>query len=138
MKQVTVAKHPETGNIITPSTKNVEWGSIRVDSKSTSMENGILNISNRSAFIRGKIKDLESLDLKEGQKLTGLIQKQESFQPFYEGQDPKINPTTEEIVLKDGRETYLQYVYTSDINAPTDVFVHEAVEEAVVASDQTI
>lgn len=135
MKQVTVAKHPETGNIITPG-KNPEWGSIRVDAETVSMENGILNKSKRSAFIRGKIADLTDMNFKEGQKLTGIIQKQEQYNPFYEGQAPKINPTTGEVVLKDGRETYLQYVYTSDVNAPTDVFINEVVEETVASGQE--
>jgi len=126
---VKVKAHPITGNVITPS-KNPEWGTIRVDASTQSMENGILNVSNRTAFIRGKIKDLESLNLKAEQVLSGKIVKQESFTPFYEGQNPKINPTTGEVVLKDGKKLFLNYVYTSDLNASTDVFIQEQVTVA--------
>jgi len=132
---VKVKAHPVTGNVITPS-KNPEWGTIRVDSSTQSMENGILNVSNRTAFIRGKLVQLEALGLKAEQILPGKIVKQESFTPFYEGQQPKINPTTNAVVLKDGKPLFLNYVYTSDLNAATDVFIAEQVtvneEQAVV------
>lgn len=125
---VRVKAHPTTGAIITQS-KNPEWGTIRVDSMTKSFENGILNVSNRTAFIRGKIKDLEALGLKAEEVMAGKIIKQESFTPFYEGQKPKINPSTAEVVLKDGRNVFLNYVYTSDVNAPTDVFITDNVTE---------
>lgn len=130
MKKVTVVAHPETGNIITQS-KNLEYGTIRVDAKTVSFENGFLNTSNRVAFIRGKMTDLQSLGLKAGDTLPGIIQKQEQFEPFYEGQSPKINPSTGEVILKEGREIFLQYVYTSDVNAPTNVFFVEAQKETI-------
>ena len=125
---VKVAKHPTTGEVITQSTNNPEWGTIRVDSEHKSFEGGILNLSKRSAFIRGKMSDLKALSLKSGQVLSGKIQKQESFQPFFEGQSPKINPSTGEVVLKNGRETYLQFEYTENMDAP-DVFVGDTPAE---------
>lgn len=142
---VKVAKHPETGNIITPSTNNPEWGTIRVDSENKSFAGGILNVSKRSAFIRGKISDLESLGLREGQMLPGKIQKQESFQPFYVAgqngatttQNPKINPTTGEVVLTNGRETYLQFEYVEDPNAP-DIWVNESPAEVAENAQEAL
>ena len=134
---VKVAKHPQTGEVITQSTRNPEWGTIRVDSENKSFENGILNISKRSAFIRGKMSDLQALGLREGQSLQGKIQKQESFEPFYEGQNPKINPSTGDVVLKNGRETFLQFEYTENSDAldvwvgNTSTEVAENVQEAL-------
>lgn len=119
---VKVVAHPETGAIITPSTKNLEWGTFRVDSENISMENGILNLSKRSAFIRGKIEQLNQLGLKAGQSLPGKIVKRESFEPFYEGQPAKINPTTNEVVLTNGRPTYIEFVYSANAESP-DVWV---------------
>lgn len=121
---VKVVKHPTTGEIITPSSNNPEWGTFRVDSENVSMNGGIVNVSRRSAFIRGKITDLQALGLRDGQVLSGKIQKQESFQPFWDGQSPKINPTSGETVLKNGRETFIQFEYTDDANAP-DVWIGE-------------
>lgn len=118
---VKVVKHPETGAVITASTKNAEYGTIRVDETHTSMEGGFVNIQNRTAFIRGRLEDLNKLGLKDGQSLPGKIIRKESFEPFYEGQAPKQYPKDHkqagENVLTNGRETYLQYEYTSDINA---------------------
>lgn len=131
---VTVVKHPESGEVITKSSKNPEYGTIRVDALTVSMEKGFLNKSNRSAFIRGKVSDLESLGLKDGSKISGKIIKRESFKPFYPGQSPKINPTTGEILLKDEKETYIEFVYTEDLSS-CDTWVGETtfVADAQVA-----
>lgn len=120
--KVTVVAHPTTNLVITPSTKNPEWGTFRVDSKNVSMENGILNINSRSAFVRGKLEDLAQLSLSAGQVLPGKIVKRESFDPFYENQPSKINPTTKEVVLTNGKPTYLEFVYSADPDA-LDVWV---------------
>ena len=128
MSKVTVIAHPETGLVITPSSNNPEYGTFRVDSENRSLENGFVNISKRSAFIRGRIVDLETLGLKAGQTLAGKIRRKESFHPFYEGQEPKINPTTKEVVLTDGQETYLEFEYTADAKAP-DLWVDNSAPE---------
>lgn len=114
---VKVVKHPETGNVITVSTNNPEWGTVRVDSENKSFSGGILNISKRTAFIRGRVEHLEAMNFRDGQPLAGKIQKQESFEPFYENQPPKINPTTGAEVLKNGKLTYLQFEYVEDPEA---------------------
>lgn len=128
MSQVKVAAHPDTGNVITPSSNNPKFGTIRVDSEHKSFEGGFVNISKRSAFIRGKMSDLNSLGLRKGQALQGKIIKKESFEPFYEGHASKINPQTGEAILTNGRETYLQYEYTADKNA-CDTWVGETPAE---------
>lgn len=122
MSTVKVVKHPTTGNIVTAGS-NPEYGTVRVDSETVSYTNGYMNKSRRTAFIRGRVSDLESMNFKDGQRMIGIIQKQESFSPFYDGQTPKINPSTSEVILKDGKEVYLQYEYIEDTNAPKDVWV---------------
>jgi len=119
---VKVTPHPATGAVITVSKNNSQYGTIRVDSESVSLENGFVNRSKRTAFIRGKVEDLQSLGYKAGQVLHGKILKKESFSPFYEGQKSKINPNNGEIILTNDRETFLDYTYTSDANA-LDVWV---------------
>lgn len=134
---VKVASHPETGLVITPSTVKPLYGTVRVASENVSLENGFMNKTKRSAFIRGLITDLESLDFTEGKKLPGRIVKKESFERFFDAQLPKINPSTDEVVLTNGKETFLQYDYTADANAPdmwvgaTTVEVSEEVENAL-------
>jgi len=119
---VKVIAHPETGAVITVSKNNSQYGTIRLDSENVSFEGGFVNKSRRTAFIRGKVEDLQSLNFKTGQMLSGKIVKKESFTPFYEGQRPKINPSNGEIILTNGEETFLDYTYTSDANA-ADVWV---------------
>lgn len=135
-KTVKVIAHPTTGQVITPSTKNPEWGTFRVDSEHKSFEKGILNIQKRSAFIRGKISDLSALNLREGQVFSGQIIKRESFEPFYVGQDPKIYPSGEKMgqpVLTNGKETYFEYVYTED-TAAVDQWVGQTSTELSTAT----
>jgi len=129
---VLVIAHPVSNLVITPSTKNAEYGTFRVDSEKTSFENGYMNKQKRSAFIRGKISDLETLGLRAGQTLPGQIVKKESFSPFYDGQKPKINPTTGEVVLKEGKETFLEFTFTNDMLAH-DTWVGE--EVAVLSAE---
>lgn len=133
---VTVGTHPTTGLVITPGTKNPEWGAIRVDSVHKSMKGGILNVQKRSAFVRGKLEDLNSLGLNAGKVLPGVIFKKESFEPFYvagengatKTQEPKINPTNNEVVLTNGKPTYIEYEY-DETGLANDVWVGETPEE---------
>jgi len=131
---VKVVAHPETGAVITVSKNNSQYGTIRLDSENVSLEGKFMNKSKRTAFIRGKVEDLQSLGYKAGQTLGGKIMKKESFSPFYEGQRPKINPSNGEIILTNGEETFLDYTYTSDANA-LDIWVGSTnkVEEVVNA-----
>ena len=125
---VRVASHPTTGAVITVSTNNPEYGTIRLDEETIQFQNNFMNKSRRSVFIRGKVADLESLGYKANQALAGKIIKRESFEPFYEGQEPKMNPTTQEVVLKDNKPVYLEFIYTLDAKAQ-DVWVESSEED---------
>ena len=133
---VKVGVHPDTGLVITQNPNKPEFGSIRLDYKTTTLSGGFSSIDNRSAFIHGRMEDLEAFGLKAGQELVGKIIKKEKFSPFYEGQQPKINPQTNEQVLTNGRPTYLEFQYTEDPNAH-DMWIEEEneVEEEVVANE---
>lgn len=137
---VKVVAHPETGAIITVSSKNPEYGTIRVDSVNTSMENGFLNKSHRTAFIRGKIVDLTSMSFKVGTTLPGKIVRKESFEPFYEDQTPKQypagHPQAGENCLTAGLPTYVEFTYTGNSEAP-DIWVGKT-PEAIAAEAQTV
>ena len=138
---VKVVKHPVTGNVITISEKNPEFGTIRLDAEQNVFSDGFFNVQKRTAFVRGRLVDLESLNLKDGQVLAGQIVRKESFEPFYEGQTPKINPTTNEVVLTDGRPTYLEFEYTEDMSKPSEIWVENTSVEAEVTdtlSEQTL
>ena len=132
VKKAVVVKHPETGLIITPSVNKPEIGTIRIDQEVSVFNKGFFAIQKRTAFVRGRITDLESKNLKDGSTLDGKIIRKESFEPFYENQEPKINPQTNEVVLTDGRPTYLEFEYTEDKNA-SDHWVAESNEVAETA-----
>lgn len=140
VKKPVVVKHPETGLVITPSINKPEFGTIRIDQEVDVFNNGFFAVQKRTAFVRGRITDLESLGLKDGTILDGKIIRKESFEPFYENQEPKINPQTKEVILTDGRPTYLEFEYTEDKNA-SDYWVaesNEITETADILAEQSM
>ena len=137
--QAKIVAHPETGLLITPSVNKPEFGSIRIDSQQKVFSNGFMSVQKRTAFVSGRIEDLETMNLRAGMVLPGKIIRIESFSPFYTAgvngatrtQESKINPTTGEEVLTDGRPTYLNFVYTEDKDAQ-DYWISEESADAVV------
>ena len=137
--QAKIVAHPETGLLITPSVNKPEFGSIRIDSQQKVFSNGFMSVQKRTAFVSGRIEDLETMNLRAGMVLPGKIIRIESFSPFYTAgvngatrtQEPKINPTTGEEVLTDGRPTYIKFMYVEDKNAQ-DYWISEESEDAVV------
>lgn len=117
MNTVTVVAHPTTGLVITPSTNNPDWGTVRVDAKTPELNNGVLNIRTRTAFVRGEISNLKQMFTKAGQVLQGKIIRETSATPFYTGQTSVMNPQTQEEVLKNGAPFYQNYVFTTDLSA---------------------
>jgi len=131
MNTVTVVAHPTTGAIITPSSNNSEWGTVRVDAKSVEFNNGIMNTRNRTAFIRGEIKNLKEVFTRAGQVLPGKIIKETSSEPFYPGQSPVINPQTGEVVLRNNTEFYQNYVFTTNLSDTDREVAAKTIETAV-------
>jgi len=130
---VTLMSHPTTNLVITPSTNNPEWGTVRLESEQTTFANNVMNKNKRVAFIRGEIKNLEQVFKNAGQFFPGKIVYRNSFVPLYEGHKPKINPTTKEAVLTDGKMTYFESIYTEDASA-VDYWVAPVVVETPVVS----
>lgn len=147
MSQVKVVAHPETGNVITPSTNSPGFGTVRLDSSHVSMEGGFINRSRRTAFLRGRVEDLNAMEFTEGKVLPGIIVKRESYAPFYDGQTPKqypvgamVNgqPVGGQSVLTEGKETYLEYVYTQDSGATPDVWVGSTQTQTVQQAQEDL
>lgn len=140
MSNVTVVAHPTTGAIITPSTNNPEWGTVRVDAKSVEFNNGIMNTRSRTAFVRGEIANLKTMFTRAGQTLQGKIIKQTSSEPFYAGQNPVINPQTAAVVMRNGAEFYQNYVFTTDLSASDCEVASTAqlVADSKVATAETV
>lgn len=135
-KRPQITAHPETGEIVIPNPNKPEFGSVRIDQEVSSMEDGFLNRQHRVAFLGGRVEDLEAMGFKAGQTLPGKIVIQEATTPFYDGQQPKINPQTEEVLTTNGQEIYRQAKYTDNLNASDSLLSHDTVDQTVSESQQ--
>lgn len=139
-----VIKHPETGDIITTFTKDdangVEqtYGTVRVDETVLMIANGFTSKQSRTAFITLDADALEILSphIKDGHPypMEGKIVVKETFTPQWVGHSPKINPTTNENVLVDGKLVYRSSDFSSDMNQ-SDVLLRDS-GAPVIATEQ--
>lgn len=128
------------GSIVRPSETNPEIGSIQV--KDTSIKlgvNGFVQKNNRSAFIRGNIKDLNALNLKDGQDLSSVFGNKkmivkESTTPFYPGQNPKINPQTSELIKYKGECIYSETYIVDENSDEIDTLLVADKAEVIIKS----
>tara|TARA_R110000851_G_scaffold48345_1_gene116918 strand:+ start:380 stop:826 length:447 start_codon:yes stop_codon:yes gene_type:complete len=111
------AVNPNAGLIVTPNT-NPAYGTIRVDQIVITMENGFMNRNNRSAFIGGRIEDLNAMGFAAGQELPGKIVRKEFVVPQYEGHVPAMYPVGHAAAgtqaLKNGNPYFLEFEYTDN------------------------
>ena len=138
-----VAKvNPETGTLFTVG-NNPEWCSVRVESSVLENDEGFWLLKTRSAKIRLQVELAKALSskglLKDGQELPikGQIVVRESFEPFYDGQMEKINPSTGELVLYLNRPIYRQSVFTSNMN-DKDMFIKDYCISTLAARNQEV
>lgn len=117
------------GSIVRPSENDHEIGSIQI--KDTSIKlgvNGFISKNNRSAFLRGNIKDLQALNLKDGQDLSSIFGNKrmvvkESTTPFYPGQNPKIHPKTSELIKSKGECIYSETIIVDEHSEEVDTLL---------------
>ena len=133
--KVKVTANPDTGNVVTEST-NPEFAYIRVEQERTSLENGFLNKQTRSAIIGGRTEELNELGWEAGKTLPGQIIVEEQLEPFYNNQDPKINPETGEILKVDGQPIYRQSRYTENMKLSDDLIQHDTVSQQSEAPEE--
>jgi|GEM_PF-2074386 len=126
-----VKAHPTTGAIMTyfESEKGETFGKVRVDQHSPVINNGFLSFANRSAFItmdENTAKKMESI-LKEdtAYPIEGKVVVRESLEPFYEDQEPKINPSTEEVITHLGAPVYRETQFVFDLEAKDTLLVSD-------------
>ena len=125
-----VAKlNPETGTLFTVG-NNAEWCSVRVESTVLENDEGFWLLKTRTSKIRLQVELAKALIskglLKDGHELPlkGKIVIRESFNPFYEGQSAKINPSTSEIIFYMGNPVYRQSIFTSNMEE-RDMFIKD-------------
>ena len=130
--KVYVRANPETGNIITVR-KNPESCSIRVESSVvTHNEQGSLVQQKRTAFVRMQTAVAEALiakgQLKVDKQLPvkDKIVVKESFEPFYESQQPKVNLINGEIVTYESKPVY-KVIYFQSGEQASDEFIADYV-----------
>lgn len=133
MNKLEVIKFKD-GSVIRKSTKKEGWGTIMVAQRSYGFNNGILNETTRIGFMRAPLPQLEALGLSAGQDLNAKlgslghggakIVRKESVTAFFEGQQPKINPKTKE-VIKDaaGNPIFMQDTLVDIAKGEEDVLV---------------
>ena len=127
----------DEGEVVIQNENNPDFGYIRLEQEITSMEDGFLNHTTRSALVGGRYEELNEVGFTEGQIFPGKIVVEESLEPFYDNQQPKINPESGEILVKDGRPIYRQSRYTEDDSQVDSKIQHtnqmtsEAVSESV-------
>lgn len=111
-----------------------ELGSIRLEQSTRSINGGsFMNVRRRTAFIAGTLEQLlflvESNKLTNGSQFPGKITMAESLEPFWKGQDPKMNPqTAEQVGVTIGDKfypVYMRMTYTEDMNK-TDKLIRTA------------
>lgn len=105
-----------------------KYGSIMFESKTLTLGTGFANVQKRVAFLNGEIATLQQVvknfNLKAGSPLEGFkIVVTESLTPSYEGHQPKINPTTAEIMTKNGLPIYRDTRLVEEGSAIVDTLI---------------
>lgn len=139
-----IGKNNQSTEILGISSNNPEYGYIRVESTGdvTFGSGGWLNSQSRTALIKGKTSDLQAFitknNVKAGYELQGQIVIMEQTTPFYTGQQPKINPSTSEVlyVTENGVKCpiYRQTEFTQDMTRQDVMIQHENVISAAAKS----
>lgn len=121
------------GNVIIVSENNPEYGVVRVEQTATEINGqGWLRNVKRTAFIKGKVEDLISMDFEEDQELPGKIVVKESLVPFNLNEpdrDLKIAGDTGIICRLDDQPIYRQTFYTPNKDAEDTLIMHSNSEE---------
>lgn len=130
-------------HLVMISKNNEEYGSIMlIEHKPTLNEQSFLTLEKRVGFIKGKVKDLNNLisvfNLSDGSVYPGVkLIVREAITPFFEGQEPKINPETSEIITDENNNPVYRYTYVvSDTSSDIDVRVKSKKSVKVEAGSQ--
>jgi hypothetical protein len=119
----------EGGAVIIQSTKNPDFGYIRVEQNRTAIGNdGWVDTKVLSALIRGTVKNLRLLGLTEGQELPGKVRVIEQLEPFNHAnpeKDYKIAGQTGIVCTFEERPIFRNSFYSEDPNALDELVKHD-------------
>lgn len=136
MSQVKVTVNPETGQVVNP-TSNPEVAFVRVEQTKDVVVNGWDQAQVRSALIMGDPERLQKR-YKAGQVLPGTITIREDHVQAHDGQQPKINPTTGEVLTKDGKPIYRHSEYNPNPSASDGTLIsHDREPVGETATQET-
>lgn len=128
-----------------------EFGSLMLISTVAALSNGFMNVKNRVGFIVGRVADLTNMikeyGLKEGDDFSAKVgphrivtlEKLESEAPANQGYREKINPTTGEVLTKDGETIVWKTEVVAEGSDIQDTFIRHDVEteDAAIREFQT-
>ena len=128
----------ELGNVIRQSSKNPDYGFIRLTQKRRIIgANNFVNVKQLSTLIHGKIEDLEETGLQHTKEINGKIYVIEQTTPFNEENpdiDLKMAGTTGIVcATSDGEPIYRKTFYSEDENVSDTLVPHangDAIREA--------
>ena len=131
----------ELGNVIRQSSKNPDYGFIRLTQKRRIIgANNFVNVKQLSTLIHGKIEDLEETGLQHTKEINGKIYVIEQTTPFNEENpdiDLKMAGTTGIIcATSDGEPIYRKTFYSEDENV-SDILVPHANGDAIREANGT-
>lgn len=105
----------EAGEIVQQNPKKPEYGSIMFRQTKFVYKGNFLSQREKVNFTHGKLDELQKyvklMEFKANDELPGNIYTIERKEPFYEDQEPKINPTTGNAVLVDGSFVFQNSFY---------------------------
>lgn len=117
-----------------------EYGSMMLISSIAMLTNGFMNVRNRIGFIVGRVTDLQDMikeyNLKEGDDYSQkvgphrivVIEKLESEVPENQGYREKINPTTGEVLTKNGETIFWKTEVVAEGSDIQDTYIKHDVE----------
>lgn len=99
------------GSVMRQSVSRPDFSSIMVVDDSVRLNGGFIQKNNSPAFIFGKTEDIQKMNLKDNMDISSVFGPQrivikEQTTPFFEGQNPKINPDSGAIIMHKGQPVY--------------------------------
>tara|TARA_R110002020_G_scaffold200054_2_gene402112 strand:+ start:17267 stop:17722 length:456 start_codon:yes stop_codon:yes gene_type:complete len=144
---VIIVANPNSGNVVTERMITDKDGNasrlgvIQVQQKALTGTSIVGGVSKRTAFITLNEEALEFVDdyLVDGGvwPQEGRLAIEETLKPWVskdgkKRQDPKINPSTQEVITYQGKPVYRNTFFTTDLNVK-DIFLKESKSQATDA-----
>lgn len=132
---VKIEANPSTGAIVTASTKNPQYGYVRVtQTKNVITPEGWVRMEKRSALLKGETEQLMEVfgGMNPGTEIEGNLVIQESLKPFGEDKtrDIKVAPETGGVTCKlNGQPIYRRTLFMLEDDVADELIAHNNREE---------